>query len=274
MQSLAVLSHPLPLMLSTVSANAAVEIGGVGSMFEVVPPGCRQGGLKRCRPLPVHPGQTPNLIRCQVHVVKHRPERLARVDSVEELLPQFGWSRFCALALPNAFWVSACAALHGVQRHPACQPADVPCLASVTARTLVGPLTPPRSPQHSGGLFKRGYKNDGCHDDQSQGQQISNGDAVGGSKSQQHWTLNRPVDKYPDHSAANQSNRQPSQTSHHELLDDGSVTRCNEPLLKLVHPPIKLARLRPGGHLSLDRGQDLFVALQGLHQGLSWSISV
>ena len=61
-----VLGHPLPLMLPTLTANTAVDIGGVSSMREVVPTRCRQGGLKRCRPLPVHPGHTPNLIRCQV----------------------------------------------------------------------------------------------------------------------------------------------------------------------------------------------------------------
>jgi hypothetical protein len=45
-------------------------------------------------------------------------------------------SRFCALALPNARCVSLCARRHRVQRHPLCQPVDVPCCAVVTARTL------------------------------------------------------------------------------------------------------------------------------------------
>jgi hypothetical protein len=47
-------------------------------------------------------------------------------------------SRCCALALPNARWVRACARRQSVQRQPLCQPADVPCSALVTARTLAG----------------------------------------------------------------------------------------------------------------------------------------
>ena len=58
-------------------------------MRELVPTGRRQGGLKRRRPLPVDPGHTPNLVRCQVQLAKHTAERLASIDGIHELLPHF-----------------------------------------------------------------------------------------------------------------------------------------------------------------------------------------
>jgi hypothetical protein len=45
-------------------------------------------------------------------------------------------SRCSALVLPNALCVSLCAWRQSVQRQPVCQPAEVPCRALVTARTL------------------------------------------------------------------------------------------------------------------------------------------
>jgi hypothetical protein len=130
----AVPGHPLALVLATLSANAAVDIGGVGSVLEVLPAGCRQGGLQRRRPPRIGLGQPPDLIGRQSQVAKQTAERLAAREAVQELLPHSIGSRSCALARHHVPWASLCARRHCVQRQPVCQPADVPCRA--TARTL------------------------------------------------------------------------------------------------------------------------------------------
>jgi hypothetical protein len=56
-------------------------------VLEVASPRCRQGGLKRSRPVVVGPGEPPHLIRGQAKVADRRSERLATVHRVEELLP-------------------------------------------------------------------------------------------------------------------------------------------------------------------------------------------
>jgi hypothetical protein len=56
-------------------------------MPEVIPTGCRQGGLQLLCPFLVGLGEPPHLIGSQAKVTKHVPERLAVVDRVEELLP-------------------------------------------------------------------------------------------------------------------------------------------------------------------------------------------
>ena len=56
-------------------------------MLEVASPRCRQGGLKRCRPVVVGPGEAPHLVGGQAKVTEYRPEWLAAVDRVEEVLP-------------------------------------------------------------------------------------------------------------------------------------------------------------------------------------------
>jgi len=58
----AVPRYALALMLPTLTAHTALNIGSVSSMLEVVPTGCRQGGIKRCQPLPIHLGDTPDLV--------------------------------------------------------------------------------------------------------------------------------------------------------------------------------------------------------------------
>ena len=78
-------------MLPALAADAAGHIGGVGAVLEVIPTGCRQGGLERCRPFPVGLGETPDLIGRQAEVAQYRPERLACVDRIEELLPNLVW---------------------------------------------------------------------------------------------------------------------------------------------------------------------------------------
>ena len=55
-------------------------------MLDVVTSGCRQGGLKRCRPAVVGLGESPNLVGGQAELAAHRAERLATVDRVEEPL--------------------------------------------------------------------------------------------------------------------------------------------------------------------------------------------
>ena len=76
------------LVGSALAADAAVRVGGASAVLEVASPRCRQGGLKRCRPVVVGPGEPPNLVGGQAKVAEHRPEWLAAVHSVEELLPQ------------------------------------------------------------------------------------------------------------------------------------------------------------------------------------------
>jgi hypothetical protein len=40
-----ILSHPDPLVGPALAAHAPTYIGGIGAVLEVVPPGCRQGGI-------------------------------------------------------------------------------------------------------------------------------------------------------------------------------------------------------------------------------------
>lgn len=84
----ALLRHPDPLMTAAFAADTAGHIRDVSSVLEVVPPGCRQGGIKRCRPLVVSFGQSPYLVTCQSKLLKCRPEWLNGVDRIEELLAQ------------------------------------------------------------------------------------------------------------------------------------------------------------------------------------------
>jgi hypothetical protein len=84
-------------------------------------------------------------------------------------------------------------------------------------------------------------KNAGNHQ-RSDGREIGNGDAVGGSKYEQHGSLNRTVDKDPTHGCCGQTNRQPSATSfggvgeyarHRARIDgrdlsDDEVRQCAE----------------------------------------------
>jgi hypothetical protein len=83
--------HPLALMLSTVTADTTRHVCGIGAVREVGAAGCRQGGLKRCRPFLVGLGEAPDLVGGQTEIIQHAPERLTGVDRVQELLPQLGW---------------------------------------------------------------------------------------------------------------------------------------------------------------------------------------
>jgi hypothetical protein len=83
--------HPNLLMRSAVAAHAAVEVRGVGAVLQLLSAACRRGGLQLLGPLVVGPGEPKHPIRGQPENTEHRPERLTRVDSVQELLPYFDW---------------------------------------------------------------------------------------------------------------------------------------------------------------------------------------
>jgi len=80
-------SHTYALMRSTLAACAAVDVSRVGAVLQVIPTGCRQCGLQLLGPFLVGLGESPHLIRCQLELAERRPERLASVDRVQELLP-------------------------------------------------------------------------------------------------------------------------------------------------------------------------------------------
>jgi hypothetical protein len=83
--------HTNALVGSALAADAAVRVGGASAVLEVVSPRCRQGGLKRSRPVLVGFGESPNLVGGQAEVADGGLEWFACVDGSEELLPQLGW---------------------------------------------------------------------------------------------------------------------------------------------------------------------------------------
>jgi hypothetical protein len=62
-------------------------LGGVGAVLEVLATGCGQGSIQLLGPFLVSPGEPKHPIRGQPQVTEHHPERLPRVDSLQELLP-------------------------------------------------------------------------------------------------------------------------------------------------------------------------------------------
>jgi hypothetical protein len=56
-------------------------------VLQVFSAACRRGGLQLLGPLLVGPGERKHPIRAQLEVTEHRPERLPRVDRVQEPLP-------------------------------------------------------------------------------------------------------------------------------------------------------------------------------------------
>jgi hypothetical protein len=62
------LGHPDPLILPTLAAHTPMDIGGVSSVLEVVPTGCRQGGLQLVGPFLVGLGEPPDLIGGQAQI--------------------------------------------------------------------------------------------------------------------------------------------------------------------------------------------------------------
>ena len=70
------------LMRSAVAAHAAMDVRGIGAVFQVFSSACRQSSLELLEPLVVGPGKPKYLVRGQPKITEHRPERLARMDRV------------------------------------------------------------------------------------------------------------------------------------------------------------------------------------------------
>ena len=87
--SATVTAHPDELILPTVAAHAAVQIRGVGAVLQVISAARRQSGLQLLGPFLIGPGEPKHPVRGQVQVAEHPPERLARIDRIQELLPYF-----------------------------------------------------------------------------------------------------------------------------------------------------------------------------------------
>jgi hypothetical protein len=111
------------------AADTTVHVRGIGAVLEVGSAGCRQGGLKRCRPLQVGLGQSPHLIGRQSEFAEHSPERLDGIDPIEELLVQLGWQPPLRSGSPECFLSLGVRTRHGVQR-----PAGVPARGCAVAR--------------------------------------------------------------------------------------------------------------------------------------------
>jgi hypothetical protein len=77
-------------MLATLAAHAATNIRRSGPMLDVVPTSSRQRSLQRYRPILISLREAPHLVRGQAEFAERRPERLAAVDRVQELLPHLG----------------------------------------------------------------------------------------------------------------------------------------------------------------------------------------
>jgi hypothetical protein len=75
-----------------------MDIGGVSSVLEVVPTGCRQGGLQLVGPFLVGLGEPPDLIGGQAQIPERRPERLTAADRIQELLAYVGRESLLRLA--------------------------------------------------------------------------------------------------------------------------------------------------------------------------------
>ena len=110
----AVPAHPDALMLPTFATDAALHVRGIGAVLEVVPAGCRQGGIQLLRPILVGLGQAPDLVGCEPEVAEDSTERPASIDSVEDLLPYRGGQPFlCVRPFANACNVSVRCATGG-----------------------------------------------------------------------------------------------------------------------------------------------------------------
>jgi hypothetical protein len=74
-------------MLTALPADTARHIRRIRAVLEVLAPGCRQGGIQLLGPFLVSPAESPDLVGRQFQVAERRPERLPRVDRLQELLP-------------------------------------------------------------------------------------------------------------------------------------------------------------------------------------------
>jgi hypothetical protein len=96
--SAAIPGHPDALVLAALLADTTSHVCGSGAVFEVVPAGCRQGGLQLLGPFLVGLGEPPHLVGGQTEFPERRPERLTAVDRIQELLPRLGRESLLRLA--------------------------------------------------------------------------------------------------------------------------------------------------------------------------------
>jgi hypothetical protein len=75
-------------MTAAFAAHTARHIGGMSSVLEVVPTGCRQGGLQFAEPFLVGLGELPDMVGGHAKITERVTEWLATVDCIEELLAQ------------------------------------------------------------------------------------------------------------------------------------------------------------------------------------------
>ena len=80
--------HADALTSPTLAADTACNVGGIRTVLEVVPTGCHQCSFERCRPLVIGLSKPPYLVGGQAGVAECGLELVARVDGVQELLPQ------------------------------------------------------------------------------------------------------------------------------------------------------------------------------------------
>jgi hypothetical protein len=121
-------AHPNLLMHSAVAAHAAVQLRGIGAMLQVVPAARRQSSIQPLPPLLVSPGEPKHPIRGQPEVTEHRPEQLARVDSLQELQPHLDGQACLRSGFLQARLVSLCA------RHVTASVAEFRCTAATTTQ--------------------------------------------------------------------------------------------------------------------------------------------
>jgi hypothetical protein len=104
-------AHPVELIRPTVFADTTLYVRGVRAVLEVLAPGYRQSSIQLLGPFLVSPGEAKHPIRGQPEVTEYRPERLARVDGVEELLPHLDGQACFALGLVPR--LAGCRYAHG-----------------------------------------------------------------------------------------------------------------------------------------------------------------
>jgi hypothetical protein len=78
--SLAVLNHPLPLMVPAFLTHAPPYLRRISIVRKTGSTGSHQSAIERARPLRVALCEPPYLVRGQAQITEHLPERLACAD--------------------------------------------------------------------------------------------------------------------------------------------------------------------------------------------------
>jgi hypothetical protein len=113
-QRFPILSHPDSLAFPALTTHASLHICDVRAVLQVVPAGRRQRSVQLFGPFLVGPGEPPHLIGSQAKITKHRAERLAAVNGVEELLPQLKWEPLLRSgSSPSSLVVGMCPGAQG-----------------------------------------------------------------------------------------------------------------------------------------------------------------